>query len=319
LEIKASNLIEDFKDSKFVGNSFIDQAEKFRNQMLLIRLCEEKLLDLAGEGKIRGTVHTSIGQEACSVGVVNALDLDKDIICSNHRGHGHYLAYSWDIKGLLAEVLGLENGVCGGIGGSQHLQNKNFYTNGILGGMPPIAVGMALAEKFKKTGAISTVFFGDGAMGEGSVYEALNLAALWNAPILFILEQNQYAQSTAFQMQHSGNLKARPEAFGVKVVETDGNDVEDVFKKASEIISQIRQKPKPYLLFANTYRLGPHSKGDDFRDETELNEMWKREPIINLEQKFKMQTSNIDIKRIFSNYLDDMVESLTKQAGEKSI
>ena len=152
---------------------------RFYQQMVLIRLVEEKLLELFNEGRIHGTTHTSIGQEANAVGILNAIDRDCDIVWSNHRCHGHFLAYSGEIEGLIAEVMGKSSGVSGGRGGSQHLCHRNFHSNGIQGGIVPIAVGSALAKK--ATGAIAIVFLGDGTMGEGLVYESLNLAALYRA------------------------------------------------------------------------------------------------------------------------------------------
>ena len=164
--------------------------------MALIRAVETSLLDLFGKGKLRGTVHTGIGQEAIAAGVLAALDLERDVICSNHRGHGHYLAYCGDAKGLIAEVMGLPVGVCRGVGGSQHLHKRNFYSNGILGGMAPVSVGMALAEKTSKSGAVVVQFAGDGALAEGAFYESFNIAALWKLPYMLVVEDNGYAQST---------------------------------------------------------------------------------------------------------------------------
>lgn len=258
---------------------------QFFARMQLIRLCEEKLLALFGKGVVRGTVHTCLGQEACAVGVVNALDRSRDIVCSNHRGHGHYLAYCGDVDGLLAEVLGLPGGVCGGVGGSQHLHRDNFYTNGILGGMPPVATGMAAAEAYLETGRVVCVFLGDGAMAEGSLYEALNLAGLWKLPILFAVEHNQYAQSTHWQAQHAGALDQRAETFGVKVATLDGNDVEAVYQAAAAAVARLRSGLGPEMLFLRTYRLGPHSKGDDLRPAEELAEHWVNEPLAHLRRK----------------------------------
>nr|WP_295784526.1 thiamine pyrophosphate-dependent dehydrogenase E1 component subunit alpha [Rhodoferax sp.] len=254
----------------------------FYRRMLAIRLVEQQLLDLVSQGKVRGTVHTCLGQEGCAVGVVAALDNGKDVICSNHRGHGHYLAYSGDVRGLIAEVLGLPTGVCSGIGGSQHLHRSNYYSNGILGGMPPVAVGMAAAERRLESGAVVCVFLGDGAMAEGTLYEALNLAGLWKLPILFAVEHNGYAQSTPSSQQHAGDLEARASAFGVPVSVVDGNDVEHVFAQAKAMVQRIRAGSGAELLFMRTYRLGPHSKGDDLRSEDELLRHRSKEPLFRL-------------------------------------
>ncbi|NNM51015.1 MAG: thiamine pyrophosphate-dependent dehydrogenase E1 component subunit alpha [Pseudomonadales bacterium] len=250
--------------------------------MFRIRVVEETLLNLFAHGAIGGTVHTCLGQEAVAVGVTSALNREMDIICSNHRGHGHFLAYCRDGRGLIAEILGQPAGVCGGIGGSQHLQKKNFYSNGILGGMAPVAVGMAYAEKLKGSGAVVVQFMGDGAMAEGAVYEALNMASLWGLPIMFAVENNQYAQSTHWSAQHSGALEQRSEAFGVPVSDIDGNDVEGVYDTARRLIREIRSQCAPRLLFMRTYRLGPHSKGDDLRDPQELDYHLQQEPLYRL-------------------------------------
>lgn len=259
--------------------------EGFYRQMMQIRVVEESLLALFSEGLIRGTVHTSIGQEAVAVGVVNALDRERDVICSNHRGHGHFLAYCGDIHGLVAEIMGRPEGLCGGKGGSQHLQKKNFYSNGILGGMAPVSTGMALAEKEKKSGALVTLFIGDGAMAEGAVYEAMNMAALWNLPILYVIEMNCYAQSTHWKVEHAGQLERRAESFGIPITECDGNDVEAVFHEAKRVVAEIRGGGGPRVLFCRTYRMGPHSKGDDLRDPAEIGAMREKEPLVRMRQQ----------------------------------
>lgn len=256
--------------------------QHFYKQMSLIRHTEQALLDLFAEGRIRGTVHTCLGQEATATGVVAALEPERDIVCSNHRGHGHFLAFTSNVSGLIGEVAGLPSGICRGVGGSQHLHSPNFYTNGILGGMPPIACGMALAEKIRNSGAVVTVFLGDGAMAEGNLYETLNLAAVFGAPIMFAVEHNQYAQSTAAQHQHGGTLAARAPAFGVPVTEVDGNDVLAVFSASTSIVANMRTNPRPHMLFMHTYRLGPHSKGDDLRDSQEIQQHLEQCPLSRL-------------------------------------
>ncbi len=262
------------------GLSKEERKKVFFGQMTAIRSCEKGLLALFSKGLVRGTIHTCLGQEGCAVGVVNGLDREGDIICSNHRGHGHFLAYSFDFKGLVAEITGLESGVCGGVGGSQHLHMGNFYSNGILGGMPPVAVGMAAAEKRKGSNSIVCVFLGDGSMAEGSFYEALNLAGLWNLPILFVVEHNQYAQSTHWKMQHAGELEKRAVTFGIPVTEVDGNRVEIVYQAACECVETIRRGGGARMLFLRTYRLGAHSKGEDHRSSAELDKFRERDPLL---------------------------------------
>ena len=248
-------------------------------QMAQIRATEERFFELYAQGLMSGTVHTSIGQEACAVGVVNAIDRSKDVIFSNHRAHGHYLAYADDVEGLVAELLGRATGVVGGIGGTQHLHIGNLYTNGIQGGIAPNAVGAALAEKLRGADAIVAVFLGDGTMGQGTVYESLNLAALWSLPLLFVLEDNQYAQSTHKRLEHAGNLSARPAAFGIPVTVIEATGVEAVFAAAQTAVAHVRSKRGPFFLALNTYRFAPHSKGDDNRSPDEIAAYRAHDPL----------------------------------------
>ncbi|MDD2733776.1 MAG: thiamine pyrophosphate-dependent dehydrogenase E1 component subunit alpha [Desulfuromonadaceae bacterium] len=279
-------------------------------KMFKIRCFEESLLELFSQGKLMGTTHTCIGQEACSVGVIQALDMTRDIIFSNHRGHGHFLAYCEDMEGLLNEIGGKNAGVCGGIGGSQHLHKNNFYSNGILGGTVAVATGIALAEKIKKSNAISVVFFGDGAMGEGIIYEAMNIAALWNLPILFVLEHNQYAQTTPSTMQHSGNIAERAASFSIKSNELEVADVIEVYRVAINAIDYVRSYGVPFFLTLHTYRLAPHSKGDDFRQEEELEKYRIKDPL-GLARK-KLLSSNIDTTGIENHVRSELHEVIQR-------
>ena len=278
--------------------------EKLFREMVLIRTVEEKLLELFSKGRLRGTVHTCIGQEACAVGVINALDKEKDIICSNHRGHGHFISYCNNYEKLILEIMGNETGICNGVGGSQHLHLKNFYSNGILGGMVPVTVGMALAEKTKETKSIGVVFIGDGAMAEGIVFESFNIASLWKIPVLFVVEHNQYAQSTPTCKEHSGDLSTRATTFGIKVTKQDGNCLTGVFEVTKKIVSEIRMNNEPQLLFLETYRLASHSKGDDLRDIDEIEVNKLRDPII----LFKKAYSGLDYNLIEEEIITEVNE-----------
>jgi len=248
-------------------------------RMYFIRRFEETLLDLFSQGKLVGTTHTYIGQEANGVGVIDHLDPSVDTVFSNHRCHGHYLAYSDDPFGLLCEVMGKAPGVCGGKGGSQHLCRGNFYSNGVLGSIVPVATGIALAEKRKGTGAVSTVFLGDGTLGEGVTYESLNMASLWELPVFFVVENNHYAQSTPVELELAGSIRARAEAFGVETGELDTTDVEQIHAAAGHGVSRIRETGKPFWLVLHTYRFSPHSKGDDTRDPAEIDARRERDPL----------------------------------------
>jgi len=240
--------------------------------LYLIRRFEETVLEEFPRGRFYGTTHTYIGQEADAVGVLSSIQPD-DIVVSNHRCHGHFLANGGETRALFAELMGRTTGVCGGRGGSQHLYWKNFYTNGILGGTIPIATGMALAEKYKGSQVITVNFLGDGAFGEGVVYESLNMAALWNAPILYVVENNHIAQSTSIELNLAGNIAKRFAAFDIPCHEITTSDVLEILTNAKEIIQEVRNKSVPRALILNTHRFGPHSKGDDTRDLNTIDTM----------------------------------------------
>jgi acetoin:2,6-dichlorophenolindophenol oxidoreductase subunit alpha len=237
--------------------------------MLRIRRFEETVLDEFSHGRFYGTTHTYLGQEANAVGVLSHLGPD-DIVVSNHRCHGHFLAYGGDMRSLFAELMGRATGVCGGRGGSQHLHWRNFYSNGILGGTLPLAAGMALAEKFKRSDSITIAFLGDGTLGEGVVYETLNICSLWSAPILFVVENNRLAQSTPIDRHLAGKIAARFSAFGIPVTELDTSDVITIAESSSLVTARVKSSHSPQTLILNTYRLGPHSKGDDSRPASEI-------------------------------------------------
>ena len=186
----------------------------------LIREVETRLLSLFSEGKLNGTVHTCIGQEWSGVAVARHL-VPGDEICSNHRGHGHFLARTGDVAGLIAEVMGRQSGVVSGRGGSQHLKADGFFSNGIQGGMVPVGAGLAWAKKASGTGNIVIVFIGDGTLGEGTLYETLNIASRHDLPLLIVLENNLYAQSTSQRQTLAGDILSRAESFGISCNRVD--------------------------------------------------------------------------------------------------
>lgn len=253
--------------------------ERLFADMFLIRRFEETLLDLFGAGEISGTTHTCIGQEADAVGVVACLEAELDVIVSNHRCHGHYLAFTGDVDGLLREILGREGGVCGGKGGSQHLCTDNFYSNGILGSTLPLATGIALAERERRAGAVTTVFIGDGTLGQGVLYESLNIASLWQLPLLIVVEHNGYAQTTTSKLQIAGDVEARAAAFGVPTNRLDSTDATEIRDAAEAAVAHVRTTGGPFFLVIDTYRFSPHSKGDDFRDPEEIAARRERDPL----------------------------------------
>jgi TPP-dependent pyruvate/acetoin dehydrogenase alpha subunit len=254
--------------------------EELYARMRFIRRFEETLLELFSAGKLVGTTHTYIGQEANAVGVIAHLDRERDVVFSNHRCHGHYLAFTDDAVGLLAEVMGRSTGVCGGKGGSQHLCNGNFYSNGVQGSIVPVSTGIALAEKEKASGAVTTVFIGDGTLGQGTLYECLNLASLWRLPLLVVVENNHYAQTTPFHLAVAGDVRARAEAFGIATDELDTTDVDEITAAAGRAVEHVRETGSPFYLVLNTYRFSPHSKGDDHRDPGEIATRRERDPLL---------------------------------------
>lgn len=253
-------------------------AELYR-QMARIRRFEETVLEQFSSGLFYGTTHTYSGQEANAVGVLSQLAVG-DIVFSNHRCHGHFIAYGGDLRALFAELMGKPSGVVGGLGGSQHIHWRDFYSNGVLGSTAPVATGAALAEKAKGSDNLVVIFLGDGALGEGVLYESLNIANLWAAPILFVLEDNGIAQTTPIELNLAGDIGARFAAFGIPVQELDSSDVAEIEAAAAPLFAQLRSGDGPQALVLHTVRFGPHSKGDDTRDENELARLrTERDPL----------------------------------------
>ncbi len=205
---------------------------------LLIRRTEELLLRLFSQGLLSGTTHTCIGQELCAMSVVRALNNPADIVLSNHRNHGHFLTYSGDFLGLVAEIMGRSAGVCGGIGGSQHLAFRGFHSNGVQGGMTAIGAGHALALKRREEDGIVVVIIGDGTTGQGLLYESLNLASVWAVPMLFVLENNNVAQTTPTADTVGGSLEARGSAFGLRTWHLNDSDP-DFLKNSESVVEEI--------------------------------------------------------------------------------
>jgi len=267
-----------------------------------IRSVEEKLLNLFSEGSLNGTVHTCIGQELSAVAICKDLE-SNDYVFSNHRCHGHYIAFSDDYKGLLSELLGKKNGIVGGIGGSQHICNKNFFSNGPQGVLSPVAVGVAYANKILKNNKLTICFIGDGTLGEGIIYESMNIASLYNLPILFVCENNYYAQSTPISNNLAGSIIDRAKAFGLKVVNGNTWDYQDLSIKAKKAIEGARNFT-PHFFEVETYRLKAHSKGDDDRDKKEIEKYRNRDLICQeLKNNKKLVTYYKKINQDINQYL----------------
>lgn len=252
--------------------------------MWVIRLHEEALKELFKQGKIGGTTHLYIGQEAIAAGVIAQLRKD-DFIVSTHRGHGHMLAKGGQLKPMLAEILGKATGYCKGKGGSMHiasLEVGNLGANGIVSGGLPIAVGSALSARMRGTDQVTVVSFSDGASNEGNTHESMNLAALWQLPVIFLFENNQYAVSTEVSCSMAGcDMLKRAEGYGIPAQKINGNDVETVHEAATEIISFVREEKGPYLLACDTYRIEGHYYGDAmvYRSKEEVEEWRQKDPI----------------------------------------
>lgn len=259
---------------------------------VLIRRFEEQVLRLFASGEVSGTTHTCLGQEYVPVALAPLLA--GDFVFSNHRGHGHYLAHRADPEGLLAELTGREGGVCGGVGGSQHLRRDRFLSTGVQGESLPAAVGVALHYKHTRQPRIAAAYIGDGTWGEGAVYEALNMAALWRVPLLVVVEHNRIAQSTPTEHQLAGTIPARAAAFGVSVSETDATDITAIRAEAAPHVARVRDSHAPHVLVAHTTRLGPHSKGDDTRPAEEVARLWAQDWLTAYARRFPEQFEAAD-------------------------
>ncbi len=255
--------------------------------MVLIRTFEESVRRLAAAGAIPGLVHLCSGQEASNVGICAALET-RDVIASHHRGHGHCLARGADPTGLLAEILGRVNGLGLGRSGSMHVidpEHGNLGTNGIVGGGIPLAAGAALAFRTRGEDRVAVAFFGDGALNQGLLHECMNMAAIWELPVVFVCENNGYGEFTAMEDVTAGSdLRSRGEVFGIPSRMVDGMDVLKVFAEAQNAVARARAGEGPSFVICNTWRYGGHHVGDkQTYKETAEAEAWKlRDPILRL-------------------------------------
>ena len=301
-------------------NQAMQDLKKRYSKMLEIRLFEETLLEKFATGAFGGTTHTYIGQEANAVGIIPFLE-PQDVIFSNHRCHGHFLAYGGSPQALYAEMMGKPSGVCAGKGGSQHLHWKNFYSSGIQGSLVPVGVGMAYANKLSHQNSISVIYIGDGTLGEGVVYESLNLSQVFPSPVLFIVENNHIAQTTPTQKVLAGSIAQRFQAFGIPTTELDTSDVTLIQHTVQPLLAQIRQTQTPQALILNTARLAPHSKRDDTRTESEIQTLKNtRDPLKHFQQTHPnlldypqaQQAMQATINQAYQNALE-APQSITKE------
>ena len=253
-------------------------------QMLLIRRFEEKSAELYTAEKIRGFLHLYIGEEAVAVGVMAALTAD-DAVVATYREHGQALARGMNAGAIMAEMYGKVEGCCRGRGGSMHLFDAalRFYGgNAIVAGGLPLAVGLALADRMQARAGVTACFFGDGAVAEGDFHEALNLAALWQLPVLFVCENNLYAMGTALRYtQASQDIAAKGAAYNMAAAAVDGMDVQAVEAATRGAVDRIRAGAGPFLLECRTYRFRPHSMFDSelYRTRDEVAQWRERDPI----------------------------------------
>lgn len=279
---------------------------------LLIRETEKLILDLFGRGLVSGTTHTCLGQELCQMSVVRALNHPDDYVLSNHRNHGHFLTYSGNFAGLVAEILGRQDGVCAGYGGSQHLAFRNFHSNGVQAGMTGIATGLAAALKSRGSKGIVAVVIGDGTLGEGLLYESMNLASIWNVPVLFVVEHNGIAQTTYTRDTIGGEIELRGLAFGLSTWRLSDRDNE-FSAKVEGVVAELREVRRPGMLVIDTGRLGPHSKGDDLRNPTELATLTNNDPLMRLGATLAADQVE-EIKATCSRFLREIEDLATQSA-----
>lgn len=260
------------------------------HQMMLIRAFEEAAEQLYLQGLIHGTMHLSVGQEASAVGACAALR-PTDYILSTHRGHGHCIAKGARVDLMMAEFFGKETGYCRGRGGSMHMADVdtgNLGANGIVAGGVPMAVGVGLSIQMQRQDRVVLVFFGDGATNEGAFHESLNLAAIWNLPVIYFCENNQYAMSMAItRASKLERLSDRACAYGIPGVTVDGNDLIAVYCATKEAVERARSGGGPTLIEAQTYRWKGHSKSDKqrYRTKEEVKAWQERDPIARLAQR----------------------------------
>lgn len=294
-----------------------DELVNFYREMLRIRRFEEKAGQMYGMGLIGGFCHLYIGQEAVVIGVVSAIE-DQDTVITGYRDHGHMLAAGMDPKAVMAELMGRQGGVSAGKGGSMHMfsPSHGFYGgHGIVGAQVPLGTGLAFAAKYRGSDAISVVYFGDGAANQGQVFEAFNMARLWDLPVLYVIENNRYAMGTS-QSRSTGsqNLWKRGTVFRIPGKRANGMDVLSVKAAAKEAIAHIRAGKGPYILEMETYRFRGHSMSDPalYRTKEEVQLMKaEHDPIDQVKRKLldgKMASED-DLKAIGKSVKDKITKA----------
>ena len=305
------------KDRRYKASK--QELLSFYEQMLLIRRFEEKAGQLYGLGLIGGFCHLYIGQEAVAVGLQSALEPGKDSVITGYRDHGHMLAYGIDPKIIMAELTGRHSGISKGKGGSMHMfsVDHRFYGgHGIVGAQVPLGTGLAFAHKYRKDGGVCIAYFGDGASNQGQVYESFNMASLWKLPIIFVIENNQYAMGTAVRRSSAEtHFYRRGTGFRIPGMDVDGMDVLEVRKAAEIALDYVRKGNGPVLMELQTYRYRGHSMSDPakYRSREEVQEVRdKRDPIEHAKAELlAMGESEASLKEI-----DKRVRKLVTEAAD---
>jgi len=283
--------------------------------MLLIRHFEDRIYYLFLQGSMPGTIHLYQGQEAVAVGVCANLCKD-DVITSTHRPHGHAIAKGVSVKAVMAELFGKTTGCCKGKGGSMHVGDPEIGALpaiAIVGGNIPIAAGIALAFKFQKRDRVAVSFFGDGASNEGTFHESINMAAIWNLPVIFVCENNLYGASTPVsKVMKTADVAARAVAYGIPGKAVDGNDVIAVYQTVIEAVERARSGGGPTLVECKTYRHGGHSRSDacSYRPKGEKEEWLKKDPILRMKKKL------IEMKLLTEEMVKEIEEKIEKELDE---
>jgi len=307
-------------------NTLVPETVDLQNvfyKMLLVRRFEERMERLYQQGKIHGTIHLSIGQEAASVGACAVLE-KKDKILTHHRGHGHAIAKGVELNKFVAEILGKSTGLLKGRGGHIHLadlENGNFGANGILGASATLATGMGLASKMKQLGYVIVCFFGDGASNEGAIHEAMNLASIWDLPVIFFCDNNQYGMSGPItEMVNIENIAERAKGYGIPGITVDGNNVFEVMNVTAEAVKRARNGEGPTFIEAKTYRFKGHSRSDARKYRTREEEaewMNTKDPVILFrEQLYKDGMLTEQLEKEFEEQILREIDAAVKFAEE---
>ena len=288
-------------------------------KMLTVRAFEEKTGELHAQNLMPGNVHLSLGQEASSVGTCSVLN-DDDYITSNHRGHGHLIAKGADLKKMFAELFAKSSGYCKGKGGSMHIADFSvgiLGANGIVGGGFPIIIGAGFSIRLRKTKQVGVVFFGDGAANRGTFHEALNMAAVYELPVIFLCENNRYAAtSPAARFLAGGSVAGRAKAYGIPGYVTDGNDVLEVRNTVAKAVKRARQGKGPSIIENRTYRYSGHFQGEPqkYRTQKEVEEFRQsRDPVDRfrenlIQEGILTETQDKEIKDAISHLIEEAVQ-----------